>query len=155
RVKWSLEQWELTSLGSERMTTILRFAPIPEGKTWRPRSATSSSGFLCMENSGRGCCADRQTRIGRSALIEEQPALLSLACSCFLGRFHQGQGDEDTDSGEAAGDVEDTEIASEDVPDKSGGERAQDRADSIDIIKHDVVTRGERVNSAGKAQLRG
>ncbi len=29
---------------SERMTTILRFAPISEGKTWRPRSATSDLG---------------------------------------------------------------------------------------------------------------
>jgi hypothetical protein len=44
RVKWSLEQLELTSLGPERMTTILRFAPISEGKTWRPRSATSDLG---------------------------------------------------------------------------------------------------------------
>ena len=34
----------MTSLGSERMTTILRFAPISEGKTWRPRSATSDLG---------------------------------------------------------------------------------------------------------------
>src|SRR5271157_1709903 len=141
RVKWSLEQWESTSLGSERMTTILRFAPSSEGKTWRPRSATSSSGFLCMENSGRGCCADRQTRIGRSALIEEQPALLSLACSCCLGRFHQGQGDDDTDSGEAAGDVEDTDVASEDVLDNSGGERSRNRADSIGRKNDAVVGR--------------
>src|SRR5271157_506457 len=141
RVKWSLEQWESTSLGSERMTTILRFAPSSEGKTWRPRSATSSSGFLCMENSGRGCCADRQTRIGRSALIEEQPALLSLACSCFLGRFHQGQGDDDTESGEAAGDVEGIDVASEDVLGSSPDEPGRDRADPIGRKNEAVVGR--------------
>src|SRR5271157_6376175 len=147
RVKWSLEQWELTSLRSERMTTILRFAPISEGKTWRPRSATSSSGLLCMENSGGGCCADRQTRIGRSALIDEQPVRSSRVHSCRLRLFHHGQGDDDTDSGEAAADVEGTGVASEDVLGKSGGERGQDRADSVgrknDAVVGRIVFRAE------------